>query len=298
MSRRALITGAGGFVGKYVLDSIAAGTFPADVAVPFPPGLDIRNAEAVRAFVLDAAPAMVVHLAAQSFVPRSITHPEETYLINVMGTLNLLEALSVSGFRGRFLYVSSGDVYGRVKESALPVTAATPAAPMNPYAASKLAAEELCLQWGRRTGRDVLIARPFNHIGPGQSERFVVPSLAAQLMAIRLGARPPVLDVGDIDSSRDFTDVRDVVEAYARILERGVSGKRYIVASGRERRIRELLEDMARLAGVKVEVRQDPTRFRPSEQRRMVADATDARRDTGWAPNIELEKTLKDIMKL
>lgn len=298
MSRRALITGAGGFVGSHVLQAIDQGRFPVDSVMPLPAGLDLRDADAVRSFVTANPADVVVHLAAQSFVPRSISDPEETYQVNVMGTLHLLEALSSAGFAGRLLYVSSGDVYGRVEEPALPVNPSTPACPLNPYASSKLAAEELCLQWGRRLGHDVVIARPFNHIGPGQSERFVVPSLAAQLLSIRAGTLPPVLEVGDIDSSRDFTDVRDVVEAYGRILESGVPGKRYIVASGVERRVRDIIETMVDMLGLQVEVKRDPARYRPSEQRRMVADASETRRDTGWSPGIEFQTTLKDILKV
>ncbi|QWF16149.1 GDP-mannose 4,6-dehydratase [Lysobacter capsici] len=297
MSRRLLLTGATGFVGRYVMEAVENHGFPADETIVFPPSHDLRDGAATQAFVAENKPDLVVHLAAQSFIPRSISDPEETYAVNVMGTLHLLEALSSAGFDGRFLYVSSGDVYGRVSDESLPVNGATVASPANPYASSKLAAEELCLQWGRRLGRDVLIARPFNHIGPFQSDRFVVPSLASQIVAIKAGAQAPVLDVGDIESTRDFTDVRDVVDAYAKILEFGQPGKRYIVASGIERKVSEILAELLRLADVEAEVRRDPARFRPAEQRRMAADAAETTRDTGWVRKIEFTQTLNDILK-
>ncbi|MGH8083054.1 MAG: GDP-mannose 4,6-dehydratase [Lysobacter sp.] len=297
MSRAVLITGASGFVGRYVLEAVRNGDFPADATIVLPANHDLRDAASTRAFVANNRPDMVIHLAAQSFVPRSISDPEETYGVNVMGTLNLLEALSAAQFAGRFLYVSSGDVYGRIADEDLPVDAATVASPMNPYASSKLAAEELCLQWGRRLGKDVLIARPFNHIGPYQSDRFVVPSLASQILAIKAGERPPLLEVGDIESTRDFTDVRDVVQAYSKILGSGQPGKRYIVASGIERKVSEILAQLLQLAGVQAEVRRDPARFRPAEQRRMAADAQETTRDTGWTPQIEFAQTLNDILK-
>ncbi|MCI2261672.1 GDP-mannose 4,6-dehydratase [Xanthomonas indica] len=297
MTSRLLVTGASGFVGGHLLAAVKAGDFGSEVQpIAWPSGKDLRDELAVAAFVSESGPTDVIHLAAQSFVPRAIAQPKETYEINVIGTLNLLEALSASGFKGRFLYVSSGDVYGRVALDSLPVDHVTVPCPGNPYASSKLAAEELCLQWGRRTGRDVLIARPFNHIGPGQSADFVVSSLAHQVVAIKQGRQSPVIDVGDIEATRDFTDVRDVVAAYAAILASGRPQRRYLVGSGVERTVAQVLQHMQSLAGTAAEVRVDPARLRPSDQRRMVADATQTTLDTGWRPKIEFDQTLNDIL--
>ncbi len=266
-------------------------------AVVLPSGLDLRDDATLSAFVAEQRPDAVIHLAAQSFVPRALAEPRETYEINVIGTLNLIRALEQAGFRGRFLYISSGDIYGRVEESALPVDATTTPHPGNPYASSKLAAEELCLQWARRTGAQVLIARPFNHIGPGQSDRFVVSSLAHQVMAIKEGRQPAVIEVGDIEATRDFSDVRDVVSAYAAILARGSDQVRYIVASGEERSVATILRRMLELSGVSADIRVDPSRLRASEQRRMVADPSATTHDTGWRPLIDIDQTLTDILK-
>jgi GDP-4-dehydro-6-deoxy-D-mannose reductase len=276
--QRLLVTGATGFVGKHVDAAVQAGVFGEMEFVPAPANLDIRDEDAVAAMVAALRPDAVLHLAAQSFVPRSFETPRETFDINMV-------------------YVSSGDVYGQVPESALPVTEALPPQPRSPYAVSKIAAEQLCLQWQRTEGLDVMIARPFNHVGPGQDRRFVLPGLAAQVVAIADGRSPAVIEAGDIDTTRDFTDVRDVVAAYAAMIQRGVTGAIYLVGSGSELRVRDLLAAMCALEGIDPALHQDPAKMRPSEQRRMAADASRLRADTGWVPAIRLEVTLADIIR-
>ncbi|MCL1634637.1 GDP-mannose 4,6-dehydratase [Luteimonas sp. SX5] len=293
-----LVTGAHGFVGGHVAAAVRAGVYGSDAQfLAAPEGLDIRDEAGLAALIEESKPDSVLHLAAQSFVPRSFENPRETFEINAIGTLNLLVALKRSGFAGRFVYASSGDVYGRVPESELPVSESRIPEPLSPYAASKIAAEQLCLQWHRSEGWDAIVARPFNHIGPGQDARFVVPALARQVVAIASGKRPPVVDAGDIDTTRDFTDVRDIAAAYASILRHGRPGRIYVVGSGQERKVRDLLWTMCELAGIKAEVRQDPAKLRPTEQRRMAADASLLREDTGWSPSITIETTLSDILK-
>lgn len=291
-----LVTGAHGFVGRHVASAIREGVFGDAELHAAPEGLDIRDEVAVDALVEQVRPDSVLHLAAQSFVPRSFDDPRETFDINLVGTLNLLMSLKRSGFKGRMLYVSSGDVYGSVPDNLLPVDESVPAAPRSPYAASKVAAEQLCLQWHRAEGLDVVVARPFNHVGPGQDARFVLPSLARQLVAIAGGHQSPVIEVGDIDTTRDFTDVRDIVAAYAAMLERGIPGATYVIGTGRERRVRDLLDQMSAIAGVAPTIHQDPAKLRPAEQRRMAANASRLRSDTGWEPKIPIETTLRDIL--
>lgn len=296
--RRLLVTGAGGFVGLHVQSACAeGGAFAGWDFHATPLGMDVRDREAMRAAVVAAEPDDVLHLAAQSFVPRSFEEPRETLEVNLLGTLSLLQALDAVGFGGRLVLASSGDVYGQVPEDALPVDEARAPAPRNPYAVSKVAAEQLCLQWHRAHGLDVMVARPFNHVGPGQAPRFVLPSLARQVVAVAEGHQPPVLEVGDIDTTRDFTDVRDIVAAYAAMFRRGAAGGTYVIASGQERRVRDLLGTMCRLLGISPEIRQDPARLRPAEQRRMCADASRLVRETGWTPRIPIETTLQDILK-
>lgn len=294
---RLLVTGAGGFVGRHVCAAVESGLFGDVFYLPARDGFDIRDPRDAEQLIVESRPDLVLHLAAQSFIPRSFENPRETLDINVMGTLNLLQALEQSAFAGRLLYVSSGDVYGLVPDEALPVDEGRLPEPRSPYAVSKLAAEQLCLQWHRTRGLDAVVARPFNHIGPGQSPDFVVPAFARQIVAIARGETDPLVSVGDIDVSRDFTDVRDVVAAYAAILRHGRAGATYVVGSGVERRLRELLGTMCELAGIAPEIRVDPARLRPAEQRRMVADASALTRETGWTPRIPIQQTLKDILE-
>jgi GDP-4-dehydro-6-deoxy-D-mannose reductase len=294
--RRLLLTGARGFVGAHVLAAARTGCFGGWDIVAAPAGWDIRDLAAVENLVEDARPEAVLHLAAQSFVPRSFQDPAETFDINLGGTLRLLQSLRGIGFGGRLLYVSSADIYGSVPDAELPVTESRWPEPRSPYGVSKFAAEQLCLQWHRTEGTDVVIARPFNHVGPGQDAKFVLPALARQIVAIRDGRQPPVMDVGDIDTTRDFTDVRDVVAAYAGLLSKGWAGDTYVIGSGIERKVRDILSQMCAIAGVSPQIHQDPARMRPAEQRRMVADASKLRAHAGWAPIVPFEQTLQDIL--
>jgi GDP-4-dehydro-6-deoxy-D-mannose reductase len=292
-----LLTGANGFVGRHLVAAgVDDGAFAGWNIAPLEKGCDIRDRHSVEAQVRDIRPDAVVHLAAQSFVPRSFEDPAETFAINLGGTLNLLSALTAIGFSGRMLLVSSGDIYGRVPESELPVDESRIPEPRSPYAVSKIAAEQLSLQWHRTEGLDVMVARPFNHAGPGQDLRFVLPAMARQVADIAKGNAPPIIEVGDIDTTRDFTDVRDVVEAYAAMLARGRAGATYVIGSGVERRIRDMLATMCTLAGVDPELRQHAGRMRPAEQRRMAADASLLRDDTAWEPRIAIETTLNDVL--
>jgi GDP-4-dehydro-6-deoxy-D-mannose reductase len=294
---RLFVTGAGGFAGRHLAAAVTAGEFGDCVWLPAPETLDIRDTAGTLAAVEAARPDAVIHLAARTFVPESFADPRVTFEVNLFGTLNLLQALRATRFDGRMIYVSSGDVYGLVPEEELPVDENRPPEPRSPYAVSKVAAEQLALQWHRSEGLDVMIARPFNHVGPSQDGRFVLASLARQVAAIAAGVHPPVIDAGDLDTTRDFTDVRDVVGAYAAMLRSGRSGRIYVIGSGRERRVRDALAQMCVLAGIAVDIRQDPSRLRPSEQRRMAANSRLLHMDTGWSPRISFETTLTDILE-
>lgn len=292
--KKLLITGASGFVGRWVME-----LFSEHPEWGYEPHamerIDLRRQSELVPCIQAVQPDAVLHLAAQSFVPRSFDDPKETFEINAVGTLNLIQALQQTDFSGRLLYVSSGDVYGRVTDEDLPVSELLQPKPRNPYAVSKICAEEICLQWHRTHALDVVIARPFNHIGPGQNENFVIPSFARQVKEISRGERAYV-SAGDVDTTRDFLDVRDVVSAYAALLNQGVTGKKYVVSSGTERRIRDLLHTLCALAGVQAEIKVDTERLRPSEQRRMVADASQLQADTSWVPQYSVEQTLSDIL--
>jgi GDP-4-dehydro-6-deoxy-D-mannose reductase len=295
--RRLLVTGRHGFVGNILAGMLDSEPQMADWALaPLSPDFQILDAEATRHVVADAAPDAVIHLAAQSFVPESFRDPEGTLRVNLFGTLNLLKALRDARFEGPMLFVSSGDVYGLVPEAELPISESRLPAPRNPYAVSKLAAEALCCQWAATEGMRIVVARAFNHIGPGQSDRFAIAGFAHQLADIRRGKQEPVIVAGDLDVTRDFTDVRDVVAAYFALLEKGVSGERYNVCSGIERSVRSMLDRLIEIAGVEVEIRMDRARLRAAEQRRTVGDPNKIHATTGWQATTPIGDSLAAML--
>lgn len=288
---KVLVTGANGFVGSYL------SAWPDSVPlVEHGQRIDICDTSALAEAVQNVRPDAVVHLAAQSSVPQSLHNPRETYETNFYGTLNLLMALRDSEFSGRFLYVGSGDMYGRVPVRAMPIHEDYPLYPRSPYAVSKVAAEAMCYQWSQSGLFDVVMVRPFNHIGPRQSASFVVSGFAEQVAEIKFNKRDPHVDVGNIDVSRDFTDVRDVVRAYRLLLEKGNNGEVYNVCSGHERTIRSILDSLISQAGIRVDVHQDSNRMRSGEQERVWGSHAKLRRDTGWQPEIPFDQTLNDIL--
>jgi len=291
---KVFVTGGSGFVGQH-LRGLHGSPVLDGLEIAFAsPGMDIRDRSAVVQALQLARPDFVIHLAAQSFVPASFKDPAQTFDINLLGTLTLLQALVDIQFKGRMLFVSSGDIYGSVPDNELPVRESRAPEPRNPYAVSKAAAEMLCRQFHFSEGLDVVVARPFNHIGPGQDPRFVVARLAQQFALIRAGQRDGNLVVGNIDVSRDFSDVRDVISAYVALLLRGISGVVYNVGSGRAISIRDLIAMLASISGVHPSIEVDAGLVRPNEQVRMVADVTLLRRDTEWVPSIGIQQTLQD----
>lgn len=300
---RVLVTGANGFVGGYAVDALRARGDEVIAAGHGAPGLlplDVRDPLNVRG-VIDLAQAdAIVHLAAQAFVPQSISDPLATIDINAMGTARLLEAVRAArdagGTNPRVLIVSTAEVYGAQPPAAFPLRESTPPAPANPYAASKLAAEAFGIASVHAYGLDVIIVRSFNHIGPGQDDRFVVASFAAQLAKIARGG-PAEMLIGNLSAERDFLDVRDVVRAYVALLERGERGQIYNVCSGVAVPIRDVLRMLVTTARVAVEIREDPARMRASDTPRFVGDASKLRAATGWAPQIALETSLRDTYR-
>ncbi len=290
---RLLVTGASGFVGRHVRQQ--ADCVPLEA--PGGPMVDLRDYGALCEAVRRVRPERVLHLAAQSFVPASFANPAETFAVNFTGTFHLLRALAEAGFRGRLLHVGSGDMYGLVPPERLPIREDYPLRPRSPYAVSKVAAEALCYQWSQTGPFEVLLARAFNHTGPGQSGRFAVPGFAAQIAAIGRGRRGPVVEAGDIDVTRDFCDVRDVVRAYLLLLEHGGNGEVYNVCSGEERSLRAIIDRLIALAGVRARIVPRAERMRRAEQRRMRASNEKLRRETGWRPEIPWERTLRDTLE-
>ena len=219
---RFLLTGASGFVGGHFRAHLPA----SPLAGPGGERIDLRDEPAVRAAVDAARPEAVVPLAALSYVPESIDNPREAITVNVVRTLNLLSALQDCGFRGRMVFVGSAEAYGAVSPEELPIVETRPLRPRNPYAASKAATEALAYQWSQTAEFDIVMARPFDHIGPGQQPRLVVSDFARRIAKIKLGRKPPVVRVGELDATRDFTDLRYTVRAYALPLEHGANAAR------------------------------------------------------------------------
>lgn len=294
MAPSLLIVGNTGFVGQHALSHWPQATGLTDAAGDT---VDICNKPALLASLASNVPETVLHLAALSFVPDSFKAPEKTYEVNFLGTLRLLEALAESGFRGRFLFVGTGDAYGLVPLDEQPIREGQPLRPRNPYAVSKVAAEALCYQWSQTGPFEVVMARPFNHIGAGQAPTFAISDFARQIAEISAGLRPPVLKVGNIDVTRDFTDVKDVLKAYELLLSKGRNGEVYNVCSGVERSVRSLVERLLELAGVEAEIQNDPTRFRPSDQPRVCGDHAKLSRDTGWQPEVSMDETLLNLYR-
>lgn len=294
MKKRLFVTGLTGFVGQHLQSRLASPDSTWEL-LPAAAPYDLTDAESLSD-LWPQMPDAVIHLAGQTFVPEAFRDPARTLAINLFGTLNLLQALKARGFTGTFLYVSSGDVYGQVGESALPITEQHPPCPRNPYAVSKLSAEFLSLQWGLSEGWPVLVARPFNHIGSGQKDSFVIASAARQINRIKLGLQGPQLEVGDIDVTRDFLDVGDVISAYLALLESGTAGQVYNICSGREQSIRSLIEQLGDLAEVELQLVQDPARMRRADQRRVCGSHAKLATATGWAPAITTQQSLRTIL--
>lgn len=299
---RALVTGGNGFVGRYLCaelrergyDVVSAARSFDGPGVDLP--LEMDDEAGVRGVVEAARPEVVFHLAAQAFVPQATREPLETYDVNVMGTARLVEALRAlpPGARPRLVFVSSGDVYGAQPAAALPLRETTLPAPATTYAASKLAGEAIVLASARAYGFSALVTRAFNHIGPGQSERFVVAAFAQRLAAIAAGG-PPLFPVGNLSPQRDFLDVRDVVRAYADLAERGADGETYNVCSGTPARVQDVLRTLVTFARVGVEIREDPALVRAVDVPASYGDPAKLKAATGWTPAFTLARSLRDV---
>jgi GDP-4-dehydro-6-deoxy-D-mannose reductase len=291
--KKLLLIGGTGFVGSHLSKACAEEYLIESTGRE----VDVRDPVQLKAVIQRVKPDNVVSLAAITTLRESFEDQRSTYDTNFTGTLNLLMALKDSNFSGQLLFVSSSEVYGLLNVGDLPVSEALLPKPLSPYAVAKMASEALCYQWSRYERFKIVIARPFNHIGPGQSERFAIADFARQIAKIKLGLEPPVITVGDIDTTRDFTDVRDIADAYHKLLNVGANGEIFNVCSGSERSIRFLIERMCQLAGVDVEIRKDAARFRLSDQRRVYGSNLKLIESTGWSYTFMLDQTLSDIIE-
>ena len=287
---RVLVTGSRGFVGTRLIPRLEeAGHevlgFDQDT-------VDVTDGTAVAGLVRQFSPEALVHLAAIAFVPEASRDPNLAHRVNVGGTQSVIQALEAHAAGARLLLIGSGDQYPAIAPGGPPLSESTVLDPKGPYATTKAAAEQLGLRAAQQ-GMDVVCVRAFNHTGPGQAPLFVAPDFAQQLARIEAGHSEP-MRVGNLDSVRDFLHVDDVIDAYIELLDPGVSAGVYNVASGEGTRIGELLESLARLAGVEPQVETDETRWRPADSR--VGDPRRIQDATGWNPRRSLETTLAELV--
>jgi len=305
MTERILVTGAAGFAGGHLLDRLAptsaelfAWRHRQRPPARFGDGrirwadVDVLDRDQVRAAVSEARPTAVVHCAGAAHVGRSWDATEPTLAANVRGTHHLLEALRALSVPVRVVIPSSAMVYRPIDR---PLTEDDALLPSSPYGVSKLAQEML----GRRAvndGLSVVVARAFNHVGPGQSPSFAASSFARQIAEIEAARRPPVIVVGNLEARRDISDVRDTVRAYHVLLTAGGAGRCYNICAGRAISIRELLDRLIAKARVTVDVRVDPALYRPNDTPLVVGDPSRAERELGWSVAIPIEETVGDLL--
>jgi GDP-4-dehydro-6-deoxy-D-mannose reductase len=258
---------------------------------------DLRDAGSTRDVIERVRPDYIFHLAAQSFVPTSWRAPTESLSTNILGQLNIFEAVRKSGLGCRIQLACSSEEYGMVHEDEVPITEDNPLRPLSPYGVSKVGQDLLGYQYFMSYGTDVVRTRGFNHTGPRRGPVFVCSDFAKQIVDIEKGRREPVIRVGNLDAKRDFTDVRDMVRGYYLALEKGKPGEVYNICSEKTWKIREILDMLLGMSTITIDVKVDPDRLRPSDVPILLGDCSRFRRDTGWEPTIAFEQTLADIVE-
>ncbi len=302
-----LITGATGFVGTHLIKYLE--TLDANIDIvgttlhPEPDRgrvrfvvCDLLRQENVTSLVKDVHPTHVVHLAGQANVQEAYRSPWPTFETNMRPLIYLLEACRRLSHMPRLLVVTSAEIYGRVSPDEMPITERTPLQPANPYSVSKAAQDLLAQQYWWTYHLPIIRARPFNHIGPGQSESFVAPAFAMQIARIEAGTQPPQIHVGNLHAMRDFTDVRDIVRAYYLLLLHGTAGEAYNIASGKSISIQSILTILLEMSKASVEIIVDTDRLRPLDVSVLSASCDKLRAATHWQPQYSLEVTLRDVL--
>ena len=302
---RILVTGSSGFVGRHLVRHlIDSGHEPLCFDLVAPAGGhgpavqthtgDLLNAAGISELISTTKPDGCIHLGGIAFVPMGWKDPNLVFSVNLTGTVNLMEAFRAEAPKARIVIVTSSEVYGMTPRQEA-ITEESPLTPSNLYGVSKMAADLSAQLYAKRYGMPVVVARPLNHIGPGQSLQFVTSAFAAQLIDIAQGKKEPVMRVGNLETERDFTDVRDVVRAYRLLMEKGRPGEAYNIASGTRVKIRTVLDLLCDLAGAHPRIDVDPRLFRPTDSSPVIETAK-IRKEAGWQPDIPLQTTLRDIL--
>jgi GDP-4-dehydro-6-deoxy-D-mannose reductase len=257
---------------------------------------DLTDAGSVEKLIAAVQPHRIFHLAAQSFVQSSFDEPAATLQTNILAQLNVLEAVRRHDDQVRIHVAGSSEEYGLVRPDEVPMKETNPLRPLSPYAVSKVAQDKLAWQYFKSYGLHIVITRGFNHTGPRRGLIFVTSTFARQIAEIEAGLREPVLQVGDLTTKRDWTDVRDMVRAYWLALDQAEPGESYNVGSGRTWSIREMLDLLLSFSGAEIRLQEDPARLRPSDVPILWADVSKFRAATGWEPRIPFEQTLRDLL--
>lgn len=257
---------------------------------------ELRDPHACLTVIERAQPDIIFHLAANSFVLDSWTNPGDTIHGNIGMQLNLFEAIRILKLDPVIQIACSSEQYGKIHADEIPVKETNPFRPLSPYAVSKVGQDALAYQYYESYGMKTIRTRAFNHEGPRRGEVFVTSSFAKQIAEIEAGLKPPILWVGNLDSQRDWTDVRDVVRAYWMAVTAGSAGEDYVIASGVSRSVRDMLDHLLTLTRSKIEIRVDPKRMRPSDVVNLRGDSTKFRRATGWQPEIPFEQMMLDLL--
>ena len=258
---------------------------------------DIKDAHSVLSAIDNAQPDYIFHLAAQSFVPTSWHAPVETLSTNIVGTANLLEAVRKLDCDPVIQVAGSSEEYGLVHPDEVPIKETNPLRPMSPYGVSKVAQDLLSRQYHMSYGLKVVVTRAFNHTGPRRGDVFVASNFSKQIAEIEKGLKEPVIYVGNLNAQRDFSDVRDIVRAYWFAVNKCEYGEVYNICSEKGRTIQSVLDLLLSMTDVKVEVKQDPNRMRPSDVEILQGDCSKFKKQTCWKPEIPFEKTMEDLLE-
>lgn len=305
---RILVTGASGFVGKHLTKQLKQTLPHAEIhgttLIPEPDveevryhPLDLCQSLQVDTLLRELQPEQIYHLAGQASIDLSFKDPWGTFEANVQGTLHLLNACRHLAYAPRILVITSAEIYGKIRPQDLPLTEETPLRPANPYSVSKVSQDLLAQQFFFTYDLPIVRARPFNHLGAGQSEHFVATAFAMQIARIEAGLQSPIIRVGNLNSSRDFTNVRDIVRAYTLLMQQGEVGQAYNIASGKTHTIQALLDTLLSFCAKKIDVQVDPSRLRPSDVPIISVNCERLHATTGWQPQISFEDTLREVLE-
>ncbi|MBI2611195.1 GDP-mannose 4,6-dehydratase [Candidatus Gottesmanbacteria bacterium] len=311
MKKRALITGITGFAGSHLAELLLSENVEVygiqrwrsksdnidhiKNKIQFHEA-DLLDAHSLYKVIEEVAPNFIFHLAAQSYVQSSWASPANTLEVNITGSVHLFEAVRKSGLDCPIQIACSSEEYGKVLPNELPIKEENPLRPLSPYAVSKIAMDYLGYQYNESYQTKIIRTRGFNHTGPRRGDVFAESTFAKQIAEIEKGLAEPIVKVGNIDAVRDFTDVRDMVKAYYLAVQKCDPGEVYNISTGKGRKIKYVLDLLLSMSKVKITVKKDPERMRPSDVPVLIGDATKFVKKTGWKPEIPFEKTMEDLL--